>query len=544
MGIESSMYAGISGLNASAQQMSVIGNNLANVDTVGYKQQTINFEDLVYASTPTGAGTGQLGQGVGVEDISTDFSQTGYQTTTNPTDLAVSGNGFFVVKDPNTNAQYYTRAGNFSIDKNGYLINPQDDVVQGYQVDNNALRADEASGQTVTQVPTEGALTDIKTDVLSLAAQSTSAISLASNLNSESTAGSTSTTEPFFSMFQNYDYNSKQPTTSPLASTAFDYQNTVTVYDQRGGSHTVSVYYDKVSDVGGKEYWQYMVTTTPSDDGRTFDINGTQTAMNSNSKAGVLMLGTMVFDDTGKLQNETAYTLNSNSLSNPVSNLSDWSLARLSSSGYPVFTANFRGVSGANTTSASNAVSMSLNLGMHATGTTWNTTATTADQIGLSHLSNASLLQGFNPATAIVNTTATTNYDAASTTVLQSQDGYAPGTLQSVAVDGNGVLSGTYSNGQDRPLYVIALATFRSEWGLTRDGSNLFSQSLASGDALIGRANTGTYGSIESDTLESSNVDMASEMVSMITTQRAYEANSKTITTADQLIQETLALKT
>ena len=544
MGLESSMWIGITGLNTSAEQMTTIGNNLANVDTVGYKSQNMNFEDMVYANTTTGAGVGQLGQGVRVENIESNFAQGTFQTTNNPTDMAISGSGFFTVKDQNTQAIYYTRAGNFTLDKSGNLVNPQGDVVQGWAVDNNALHLEEANGQSVTQVPTKGTLTNIQLNTLSLAAQSTSSVSLSSNLDTAAKPGSSNSTNPFFGMFENYNYNPSSPNTAPLSSTAFDFQNTISVYDQKGGAHTLSVYYDKVSDVGGKEYWEYMVTVPPGDDGRMFDINGTETLMNSNSKAGVLMMGSLTFNSSGTLTNETAYTLNSSALSNPVSNLSDWSLARISSSGYPVFTANFQSVSGASTSYASNAVSMSLNLGLKSGSTTWNTTATTANMLGLSHLSNASALQGFNPSTLTLNNSATTNYNTSSAILAEDQDGFPPGQLQSVSVDANGVLSGVFTNGQTQQLWVVGLASFASPWGLTRDGSNLYSATQASGSPLYGRANTGLLGSIDSDALEESNVDMAAQMVQMIQTQRGYEASSKIITTADQLIQETLALKT
>jgi flagellar hook protein FlgE len=537
------MWSGVTGLLAHGDKMGVIGNNLANVNTIGYKSARMDFEDLLYTNIGTAAGNEQLGQGVRTESILSDFTQGGFQTSNEATDMAIAGSGFFTVRDRFNQATYYTRAGNFRFDNNGFLVDPHNYAVQGWQVDTASLRAERANGQTITRVPTKGAVTDVRLDTLALAAQPTNTVTLISNLDPSTPSKSTSSTNPFFSLFQNYNYNPARPTDNPLPDTSFGFQNTLKVYDQRGGSHDLTVYYDKVSDVGGKEYWEYMVTCNPQEDGRVFDINGVQQSMVSNSKSGVLMLGTMVFNDSGVLQNLTSYTLNSSSLANPVSNLSDWTQAKISGSGYPLFTANFRSVSGANTPMASNAVSMSLNFGLRSTSTVWNSAATDASMIGLSHLSNAAYLQGFDPATDMLNNLHTTNFAAASSPLFISQDGYPPGTLQGVSVSSDGVLTGRYSNGQTQELYVISLADFASPWGLKRDGGNLFSQTRESGDAVVGRANTGRLGSIASNSLETSNVDMAREMVEMIQTQRGFQANSKVITTADTMLSEVIQLK-
>jgi len=543
MGLSTSMWSGVTGLLAHGEKMGVIGNNLANVNTVGYKSSRMDFEDLLYTTVGTAAGASQLGQGVRTEAILSDFSQGGFQTSSEATDLAISGTGFFSVRDRNNQATYYTRAGNFRFDRDGYLVDPHNYAVQGWMVDTATLRAMRNNGDVINQIPIQGSVTDVRLDTLALAAQSTTTVTLASNLDPRTASKSTSSTNPFFSLFQSYNYNPNRPEDPPLSETSFGFQNTLKVYDQRGGSHDLTIYFDKVSDVGGREYWEYMVCTNPADDGRQFSVGGSTVNMASNSKAGVLMLGTLVFNDAGGLQNMTSYTLNDTSYVNPISNLGNWTLASVSSSGYPIFTANFRGISGGSVTAASNAVSISLNLGIRAGSTTWNTAATSADMIGFSHLTNPAYLQGFDTNTATLNNLSTTNYEAASAPLFVSQDGYPPGTLQSVSVSGDGVLTGRYSNGQVQELYVIMLADFASPWGLKRDGGNLFSQTRESGDAVVGRANTGRLGSVASNSLEASNVDMAREMVDMIQTQRGFQANSKVITTADTMLSEVIQLK-
>ena len=546
MGLSTSMWTGVTGLLAHGEKMGVIGNNLANVNTVGYKSARMDFQDLVYTDLGTAVGTQQLGMGVRTEAILSDFTQGGYQSSNEVTDMAISGSGFFGVRDRYNQAVHYTRAGNFRFDREGFLVDPHGYALQGWQVDSASLRALRATGQTVNnqQIPTKGSQADVRLDTLALAAQSTNSVVAISNLDPTLGSKSTSATNPFFSLYENYKYNPLRPAESPLADTSFDYQNTMKVYDQRGGSHDLTIYYDKVSDVGGREYWEYMVCTKPAEDGRIFSIGGTPTAMNSNAKAGVLMIGTLTFNDAGGLQNTTAFTLNSASMANPVSNLANWTQARISNSGYPVFTANFRNVSGASIPQASNAVSMSLNMGIRNANTTWNPgSATNAAAIGLAHLSNMGALQGYNPNTLTVNNLKTTNYQAASSTLFVSQDGYAPGTLQSVAISRDGILTGRYSNGQVQELFVVGLSDFSSPWGLKREGGNLFSQTKESGDALTGRPNTGRLGSVASNSLETSNVDMAREMVEMIQTQRGFQANSKVITTSDTMLSEVIQLK-
>jgi flagellar hook protein FlgE len=143
-----------------------------------------------------------------------------------------------------------------------------------------------------------------------------------------------------------------------------------------------------------------------------------------------------------------------------------------------------------------------------------------------------------------ISALATQSYDTGGfTTLYQSQDGYTAGYLQSVSVSEDGVLSGVFSNGQEMELYTLTITSFTNPWGLRREGSNLFSETRDSGSALTGMAKTGGRGSITSNALEASNVDMAEQFVDMITTQRGYEANTKVITTADSLLNTAMSMK-
>ncbi len=136
-----------------------------------------------------------------------------------------------------------------------------------------------------------------------------------------------------------------------------------------------------------------------------------------------------------------------------------------------------------------------------------------------------------------------TQYAAASTTNFNTQDGYAAGNLRGVSVDENGYVIGAYSNGQLTPLYQVVLAEFPSYFGLSKMGKNLYAESRASGQAMPGVPLSGSLGSISPSAIEMSNVDLAQEFVKMITTQRAFQANSRVITTSDEILQELISLK-
>jgi flagellar hook protein FlgE len=136
-----------------------------------------------------------------------------------------------------------------------------------------------------------------------------------------------------------------------------------------------------------------------------------------------------------------------------------------------------------------------------------------------------------------------TQYASPSTTTFQNQNGYPSGTLRTVDVNEEGVVTGSYSNGQLTPLFQLVMADFPSYYGLTKMGKNLYSESLESGPALFGTPQSGRLGSVSTSAIEMSNVDLAAEFVKMITTQRAFQANSRVITTSDEILNELINLK-
>lgn len=526
--LTSAMYAGISGLSVHSKAISVVGNNLANANTIGYKSTTIQFQDIFYSSVNTANGVSQIGNGASVSTLWNDWSQGSYEDSTSSTDVAISGNGFFMVNDPVTGSTYYSRAGNFTFDEDGYLVNAQGYRVQGWAYDTE---------RTSSGVNTKGALGDIVIEDLQSEPKATSLVSMLVSLDKESEEASTNATDPFFALQQEWDGTADPP----LGENSYTYQSTITVYDEAGSAHELTVYFDPVQDdsvtsqAGGSQVWEYIVTCDADEDGRTID--GQQLA--GTSSAGLLMTGTITFNSSGQMQGMTAFTLDGTATGD-LHDLSNWTPADINDDGYPVFTANFSGSSDASYTGAAEAVSIGLDFGVHdrtPTSTSWDGAVSDASAIG----TNLSSL--FNFEDPVFDANCTTAYDNSSSTLSQTQDGYAPGFLESVEIDANGVIVGNFTNGENIELYVLGLADFDNYQGLISEGGNLFSASRESGIAITGIANTNAFGSVASCTLEQSNVDYSSEMVDLITYQRGYQANSKVITTVDSLLQEALNLK-
>lgn len=518
------LWTGVSGLNTYGQGMGVLGNNIANINTVGFKKTDILYDDLISKQAPGGT-TGQMGLGVEISALLLNSQVGGMETTNEATDIAIQGeHGFYIVKGADDSSSYYTRAGNFRFDKEGNLVEPNGKTLQGWLVDREAVQKAERNGNPIGEIPTTGDLTDIQLTDLEVPALSTANVSIITNLDSQAAIGSKSSTDPYFSMFKSYSYDSSNPAASPVSNAS--YSTSIKVYDSEGATHDMTVYYSRAANNGGKDTWEYLISMDPAKDGRS--------SISTSDKAGVVMIGTMTFSDNGTLENITAFTLGSNS-SSPTS-LSSWEKSSLTTNGYPEFSTTFAAASNA----SANSVTIGVEMGMKASNASWGSSmGATAASVG----TDRSKLSGFDTSKAQNTYYSSTNYASSSYTLISSQDGYGKGYLESVSVDTDGVLSGNFSNGRKVELYVIGLADFTNVQGLRREGNNLFSATPDSGEAKTGRANTGVFDSISGNTLEASNVDMAAEMVNMIITQRAFQSNSKVVTTADAMMQKALELK-
>ena len=252
--------------------------------------------------------------------VRADFAQGSLATTTESTDLAIGGDGFFVVSPQGEDVDYYTRAGNFRFDDDGKLTDPHGYVVQGWKVqnDNNPIAATSTSTES-SSARIEGVPTDIVLDNFQSPPQATGVVSVMTNLDSQSTDQASNKIEgdnkyntvydphPAFAMFSNWDGTADEP----IDDSKYTYQTTIKTYDENGTAHNLTVYFDPVDDAsieasaGGRQLWEYMVTVNPSEDGRT--LQGTD--VSDTKAAGVLMIGTMTFNAAGEMENMSGFTM-------------------------------------------------------------------------------------------------------------------------------------------------------------------------------------------------------------------------------------------
>ncbi|PNU21124.1 flagellar hook protein FlgE [Geothermobacter hydrogeniphilus] len=422
MGIASSLFSGVSGLTTNGNAMSVIGNNIANSNTIGFKSSRSIFADLLSSTISGSGGQSQIGRGSGMSVVDNIFSQGTFENTELNSDLAIEGPGFFMVTDPSTGELRFTRAGAFRFDADGYLINPEGYNVQGYILDDQ--------GNTV------GDLTDIKANTRSFSpANQTAMVTLNTNLNANS---------PYVGPF---DINNPATTSNYAAS--------IRVFDSLGQTHLLTTYFTKLDPATNPLQWGWYATMDAG------ELGGTPGTLQQ------VGTGTLQFDTSGNLVTPTVGTTTAGAL-------------------------------------------------------TWGNSAAQNQQINIDFQ--------------------TTQYSSDSVVVAQEQDGFGTGTLVKLNIDNDGYIIGNFSNGQPRKLAQIALSKFSNPGGLSKAGNNLFEASDSSGPPIIGTVGSGV-GKIFTNSLEQSNVDLAQEFVKMITTQRGFQANSKIITTTDEMLNDLINLK-
>ncbi len=451
MGILSSLFTGVSGLNANGNALSVVGNNIANLSTVGFKSSRSVFADLISSSLGGAGGAIQTGLGVALNGVQGNFSQGSLSTTSNALDLAVDGNGFFVLRDT-AGAAFYSRAGQFHLNSQNQIVDPSGFLLQGFQVNTSGLITASISGVTL---PTTTAPPN-----------PTSTVDIGANLNSQSTTGTFSLADP--------------------AGTS-RFSSSITVYDSVGNSHLLTSYFTKTA----ANTWTYNVVGSTNE-----IVTGNYHASNVNASLGLVRLasGSLTFTTSGALDTESVVT-------------------------------------------------------SYDSGTAGGTAGGTVGQSQIDFVgATADQAIGFNFGTSVTTDggngmNLTTQFGAASGLVQQSQNGFGAGALQTFSVETNGMINGRFSNGQVRPLAQLALARFPDPLGLVRTGKNTFAESGTSGQPLIGAATSAGLGRVLANTLELSNVDLGESFIEMIAAQRGFQANSRVITTSDEVLQELVNLK-
>ena len=585
MSVSTAMYAAITGLDTMGRAMAVISNNIANLNTIGFKASRANFQDLLSQSTHTGAGRSQVGRGVQLGSVTQIFSQGSFKNSSQNSDIAIAGEGFFQVRNPISGEYAYTRAGNFIFDQDGQMTTPAGYILQGWALDQEGNRI--------------GTPTDVTMLQNNSPPQATSRATYVANL--DSTAESRTDGAPLSSVWRG------DLVTAPINGDAYDYQTSVRIYDSLGNGHDLSIFFDPDDQDDNK--WDYIVCCDPEDDVRLL-TDGTVFD-------GLLQRGTITFEPTdpvtgigGAIRNITADNLTGNNPDNiTLPNLAGWPATidverRGTYSGNVDKTYTFSIAAGdGGTIGTPPGPNITWDDGVGNTGVindvefdTWYTTAegvqfqipsatsttdvlTAGDSFSMDCTSNwtaaGTNANGYfdfdaafvtDPDTGLPvaqnieidfgasnptypggtwdsDNMATTQYAAASTTLFQTQDGFASGYLKGIAIDPDGVLTGSYSNGRIQSLFQIGIALFPSQWGLEKMGYNLYNQTRLSGEATINPAGTGGTGTISPNSLEQSNVDLADEFVDMIVQQRGFQANSKVITTTDTLMSEVINLK-
>ncbi len=406
----------LSGLTAMSTALSAIANNLANLNTTGYKDTRVLFRDLFYQSLGTsGAGDPvQLGAGAGVAAMPSLFTQGSVDPSGVPTDVAITGEGFFVTQRDGVIT--YTRAGDFAVDKNAFLVTAEGQQVLGFPFVNGAI----TTGQGLTPL-------QLGTGTISPPTP-TSNVEIKTNLNASAAIGTSFSTP-------------------------------VTIYDSLGASHVLTFTFNKTA----ANAWSYQISMPAAELGPVGGV----------AQTGVLATGNLTFDGTGAL---TAPAANIAAIN--ITNFAD----------------------GANNQSFS-----------------W---------------------QLFENAASVL-----TQVAAPSSTSSTQQNGAGSGSLVNFSIGSDGMITGNFSNGKTAVLGQLALATFPDQQGLLRTGKNGFSETLASGQAVVGAPGTGGRGTLSGGALELSNVDIAKEFASMIVAQRGFQANARVVTTFDEITQDTINLK-
>lgn len=431
MGILSSMWTGVSGLQAQGEGLSVVADNIANSNTTGFKASRAEFEDIMSRNLKGIDGGNQLGRGVRIGAINPILLQGNIDHTDRGTDLAINGDGYFQVKG--NEGVSYTRDGSFTFDKAGYLVTNNGQRVQGYQADEKGK--------------IENRIGDVKFPKALVNASATKSVNLELNLDSRAVADA-----------KVFDANDPYKTS--------DFATAVEIYDSQGAKHVMNVFFNKGIDrtwtyrglVDGKE-----VEVQPNEDGTIPEM-------------AQVTEGKVQFTEDGKLFSQEVISSNF----------------------------NFKG-------GAKQGQEIAISFG--------DAIATGGKGEG------------------------TKQYGKDSDVIRWNQDGYAAGTVTNLSFNDEGVLTASYTNGQVLDLAQILLAKFENPEALFKQGGNAFKQSRDSGEPSLGAARMSGRGSIMAKSLERSTVDIASEFVSMITNQRAFQANAKTVSTSDELLSEIIQLK-
>ena len=448
----------LSGVSAAQRDLDTTANNIANVNTVGFKESRAEFGD-VYAQSLLAGGKTKVGDGVITQEVAQQFSQGSLQFTNNALDLAITGNGFFATVPGLESRDFsYTRAGMFKLDSSNFVVNSNGDNLLGFPVNADGTSSSVALSTTepVSIPDSSGSPT------------ATSQVKLTMNLP----AGDGTKTPAFF---------------DPDDTSTYNAATSVTVFDSLGDSHVQTFYFLKDNTPGNENQW--LGVTYIDDQPLADGAQGTINTVGATSLGAAIPAFRLEFSSGGDFQAMTD--------------------------------------SAGNALVLGDAISVPLGAGILGNGSDPTQTITTNFVLD---------------ANAAVNGEPTQFASTFEVTSLE-QDGLAVGRLTGIAIDSDGLVRATYSNGTSEPIIRVALVRFANDQGLNQQSNTQWQESIRSGEALAGEATTGTFGDINSSALEQANVNLTTELIDLIIAQRNFQANSRALEINNQLNQTVLNIR-
>jgi flagellar hook protein FlgE len=492
---------GLSGLTAASTDLDVIGNNIANANTVGFKSGTAEFADM-YANSVATAVSQQVGIGTQLSEVQQQFSQGSITSTDQALDVAINGNGFYQMSDNGTLS--YSRNGVFQLNSSGYSTDAQGLQLMGYAA--NAAGVINTAQTVPLQVPTAN-----------IAPQATTTITAGLNLNAQDalmlTPAATAVTAGSLTSGGVTVTNAASGTNSDNYTITFNSATNYTVTDTTLGSSTGGVFSAGTPiTLGNGESITFSGTAASGD---SFNVAATPITFNQNSASTYnYSTSTTVYDTLGGSQQVNMY------------------FAKTATGTWDVY-------AGVSTGTATLVGQANFNSSGTLIGTTEPKSTTPTPTPFAFNVSIPNSDGSSTPQNIALNIGGTTQYGGTDGVNNLATNGYAAGQLTGFTVASDGTLTGNYSNGQTAALGQIVLANFSNENGLVDLGNNEYGQTSASGVAQISTPGSTNHGVLDGGSVEESNVDLTSALVDLITAQRNYQANAQTIKT-QQTVDQTL----
>jgi len=464
-----SFSTALSGLNAATADLDVKSNNIANVNTTGFKQSRAEFGDVFAVSAFGSTSSTAIGSGVVLQNVAQQFNQGNLEFTDNSLDLAISGEGFFsMAPDVDSGETTYTRAGSFGVNKDGYIVNNTGSFLRTFPVnDNGEISATSMTAAKPLQLPPSAG-----------EPESTSLLSIATNLPSTVVGLNDGLTPPVAAL-----------AIDPFDPDTYHNSTSATIFDSLGNEHIVTTYYQKVdpafaTPANTDNQWE-MVAYLPEGDFRDAAGDGFTVATGGGVGNDLAQIGaaTLQFNTDGTLASTNPATI-------------DFALGTL------------------------------------------------ADPAAVPPVLESTVLSSGAGAQLItLNVAGSTQNSGAFSVNALTVNGFPTGRLTGVDISDSGLVRATYSNGQAIPIGKLALANFANVQALNKIGSTAWKETSDSGSVIAGEAGTGSFGNIQSGALETSNVDLTRELVGLITAQRNFQANSKSIETENAITQTIINLR-